>query len=67
MLEVTVNRMAQLKDALQLLALPITAHVRLDAEDWGRVERFRKFFQEGRCLALCQLSGQFIPEQKAWL
>jgi hypothetical protein len=53
-----------LKDALQMLALPITAQIHLDQNEVGRVERLRKLFIDGYCLVRYELNGQLSWEQK---
>ncbi len=54
----------QLKDALQTLALSITAQVQLDKNEVGRVERFRKKFQIRHCLIQAEMDYQLTKEQK---
>lgn len=54
----------QLKDALQILALPIKAQVYLDQNEVGRVERLRNLFRSRYCLVHCELNGHLSQEQK---
>jgi len=53
-----------LKDALQILALPIKAQVHLDHNEVGRVERLRNVFRSRYCLVRCELNGNLAQEQK---
>jgi hypothetical protein len=56
-----------LKDALQMLALPITAQIHLDKNEVGRVERLRKLFRVGHRLLRTEMTDQLTLEQKAVL
>lgn len=54
----------QLKGALQMLALPITAQVHLDKYKVGRVERLRKSFSDKHRLVRTEMADQLTWEQK---
>lgn len=58
------TNLQQLKSALQMLALPITAQVHLDKNEVGRVERLRKLFQERHHFIQVEMADQLTPEQK---
>jgi len=53
-----------LKDALQILALPIKAQIHLDQNEVGRVERLRNIFRSRYCLVRCELNGNLSQEQE---
>ncbi len=53
-----------LKDALQILALPIKAQIHFDQIEVGRVERLRNIFRSRYCLVRCELKGELSLEQK---
>lgn len=56
-----------LKEALQMLALPVAAQVRLDVVDCGRVERLSQKFRDGQRYVRAELNDQLTLEQKGLL
>lgn len=61
------KKLQPLKEALQMLALPVSAQVRLDAVDCGRVERLRQQFRDGQHRVQAGLNDQLTLEQKSLL
>ena len=53
-----------LKDALQILALPIKAQIHFDQIEVGRVERLRNIFRSRYCLVRCELNDHLSQGQK---